>query len=666
MSGAQAKLAALEARRKEREAADLATGHGGGGRGATISRPAAPADADSAASWRGHSEFQPQARVRAEPKRDERWRRREEDGASARPGLAPEDDELPAGWTEAVDAASGKVYFMNASTGQSSWDRPRRGPITLELQPPSERGSAFGSFGGVPPRRGAPPSAPVPAGVGDLDLDEIQLSAEESKGLTPALAAAALERKRREAQRARQVRERQAERLRREQEGVADESPPPRRAAVARGRAQRDSAEGQAVSAEESKRWGELAQRRSVPAPPPPPKRESSGKEARKKGNKQRQGSGAEGGADVHGLGAPTAALAVPSDGLGVDLPRGLPPPPGRRQRVARAKIEREIEPELPTEAESMVSALVEEEDVVDPILPGLPPIKGLPPPKGLPARGLPPPKQGGLPLPKGLPPPLTKGRAAAAAAAAAAEGLPPPLPPPPKSRRTAQRARERESPAWGGAVRAESFVTSLQMIQIEEESAAAVQAVEAELGGLLLGRSGRGDTSEGGPPREKRAKRKKGAMGDERSEGGVTQSARELVATSAPRGGGEGGGGGGATPSSSSSSSSSSRPSTNPQPRARVARSRIGRSKRWRASSAEAAARTPSQRRQSPRRRMRSAVVRARPTRLTQPKLTPRLTQPKLTPRLTPTSRLILPLTPPLRRTPRWPPRRHLCGAAR
>ena len=31
---------------------------------------------------------------------------------------------LPAGWTEEVDPSSGDVYFYNAATGETKWDRP--------------------------------------------------------------------------------------------------------------------------------------------------------------------------------------------------------------------------------------------------------------------------------------------------------------------------------------------------------------------------------------------------------------------------------------------------------------------------------------------------------------------------------------------------------------
>ena len=31
---------------------------------------------------------------------------------------------LPAGWTEEVDPSSGDIYFYNAATGETTWDRP--------------------------------------------------------------------------------------------------------------------------------------------------------------------------------------------------------------------------------------------------------------------------------------------------------------------------------------------------------------------------------------------------------------------------------------------------------------------------------------------------------------------------------------------------------------
>ena len=33
-------------------------------------------------------------------------------------------DELPPGWEEAVDEATGDAYYVNAATGETSWERP--------------------------------------------------------------------------------------------------------------------------------------------------------------------------------------------------------------------------------------------------------------------------------------------------------------------------------------------------------------------------------------------------------------------------------------------------------------------------------------------------------------------------------------------------------------
>ena len=37
----------------------------------------------------------------------------------------------PAGWSEAIDRVSGKVYYVNAQLGQSSWERPRAASLGL-------------------------------------------------------------------------------------------------------------------------------------------------------------------------------------------------------------------------------------------------------------------------------------------------------------------------------------------------------------------------------------------------------------------------------------------------------------------------------------------------------------------------------------------------------
>ena len=58
---------------------------------------------------------------------------------------------LPSGWTSAIDPASGKTYYTNSATGETTWDMPGGGG----------GGGGGVAMGGVP----APPtSAPLPAG----------------------------------------------------------------------------------------------------------------------------------------------------------------------------------------------------------------------------------------------------------------------------------------------------------------------------------------------------------------------------------------------------------------------------------------------------------------------------------------------------------------------
>ena len=40
-------------------------------------------------------------------------------------GGAPAPPSLPAGWQSAVDPSSGKTYYVNSMTGQTSWEMPR-------------------------------------------------------------------------------------------------------------------------------------------------------------------------------------------------------------------------------------------------------------------------------------------------------------------------------------------------------------------------------------------------------------------------------------------------------------------------------------------------------------------------------------------------------------
>lgn len=50
---------------------------------------------------------------------------------------------LPAGWESAPDPASGKTYYFNRSTGQTSWDPPAAAPALPQAPPPA--------LGGLPP-----------------------------------------------------------------------------------------------------------------------------------------------------------------------------------------------------------------------------------------------------------------------------------------------------------------------------------------------------------------------------------------------------------------------------------------------------------------------------------------------------------------------------------
>ena len=116
---------------------------------------------------------------------------------------------------------------VNAATGQTSWERPQPEFEPITLMQPMHHGYGGGPErpwlpGGLPPPRRD--GARLPSSVTDISLDEITLTAEEAEGLSEAQQAALLQRKKREAQRAREVVERQAERLRREQEGLEAEA----------------------------------------------------------------------------------------------------------------------------------------------------------------------------------------------------------------------------------------------------------------------------------------------------------------------------------------------------------------------------------------------------------------------------------------------------------
>lgn len=39
-------------------------------------------------------------------------------------GVPPPPSGMPAGWTAALDPASGRTYYVNAATGASQWDPP--------------------------------------------------------------------------------------------------------------------------------------------------------------------------------------------------------------------------------------------------------------------------------------------------------------------------------------------------------------------------------------------------------------------------------------------------------------------------------------------------------------------------------------------------------------
>lgn len=54
---------------------------------------------------------------------------------------------LPPGWTEANDPSSGRAYFVNANTGETTWERPKSGPPVMAALPPP--GPAGG--GALPP-----------------------------------------------------------------------------------------------------------------------------------------------------------------------------------------------------------------------------------------------------------------------------------------------------------------------------------------------------------------------------------------------------------------------------------------------------------------------------------------------------------------------------------
>ena len=126
------------------------------------------------------------------------------------------------GWAAASDPATGRTYYTNSAEGRSSWERPAPrggGGETIVLQAPSAAREYNWRPGGAP----RSPQGPVPSGVQEMSLDELTLTEGEAVGLTEGQQAALLDRKRQEARRAREVSERQAERLRREMEGEEDD-----------------------------------------------------------------------------------------------------------------------------------------------------------------------------------------------------------------------------------------------------------------------------------------------------------------------------------------------------------------------------------------------------------------------------------------------------------
>lgn len=81
-------------------------------------------------------------------------------------------DQLPEGWEQAVDKSTGKVYYANRKTGQSSWERPAAPPPPALAQqqqappppppPPPASVQSSEQRPPSPPRTQAPKMSPPP------------------------------------------------------------------------------------------------------------------------------------------------------------------------------------------------------------------------------------------------------------------------------------------------------------------------------------------------------------------------------------------------------------------------------------------------------------------------------------------------------------------------
>merc|ERR1711920_915431 len=71
---------------------------------------------------------------------------------AAAPAPAADAGALPSGWAEHVDPGSGKTFYHNATTGETSWDRPGGAP------------AAAASASPYLPTSATPAADPLPAG----------------------------------------------------------------------------------------------------------------------------------------------------------------------------------------------------------------------------------------------------------------------------------------------------------------------------------------------------------------------------------------------------------------------------------------------------------------------------------------------------------------------